>query len=255
MPKKSADGRTVKSVENALAIVETLDHLEQAGISEIANELELAKSTVHKHLRTLQECEYVVRKEQDYRLSLRHLKYGKHVLSEVDIVEASQPVIDQIAEETGEAVWTAIEEHGRAVHVAKALGKRAVPSRGGVGERIDIHSSAIGKALLAGLSDDRIDQIIERHGLPAMTQNTITDRAALFEEIEEIRKINVAFNDSESLGGLRAVASPVEHDGELKGAIALVATENRMQGDYYREELPDLIRGAANEIELRLAYS
>ena len=255
MGSQDAERRTVKASETSFAIIETLDQLERAGISEVANELSIAKSTAHKHLQTLERCEYVVREDGKYKLSLKHLKYGKHVLSKVDIAQKSQPVIDHLAEETGEAVWTAIEEHGRAVYVNKALGERAVPSRGGIGERIELHSAAIGKALLAGLPQERVDEIIERHGLPQLTPNTITDREVLQEELEEIREEGVAYNDSESLKGLRAVASPVEYDGELKGAIAIVGTANRMKGEYFEEELPDLVRGAANEIELKLAYS
>lgn len=255
MSGKHTDGRTVKASRTTFAIIESLDELEGAGVSEIADELSIAKSTAHKHLRTLEECEYVVREESEYKLGLKHLKYGKHVLSDVDIAKKSEPVIEHLSEETGEAVWTAIEEHGRAVYVNKALGERAVPSRGGIGERIELHSAAIGKALLSGLPQERVDEIIERHGLPRLTPNTITDRDVLMEELKAIRDRGFAFNDSESLEGLRAVASPVQYNGELKGAIAIVGTANRMKGEYFEEELPDLIRGAANEIELKLAYS
>lgn len=255
MTEKNTDGRTVKASRTTFAIIETLDELEGAGVSEIADELSIAKSTAHKHLRTLEDCEYVVREQDKYKLGLKHLKYGKHVLSDVDIAQKSEPVIEHLTEETGEAVWTAIEEHGRAVYVNKALGERAVPSRGGIGERIELHSAAIGKALLSGLPRERVDEIIKRHGLPQLTPNTITDRDVLREELEAIRDRGFAFNDSESLEGLRAVASPVQYNGELKGAIAIVGTANRMKGEYFEEELPDLIRGAANEIELKLAYS
>ena len=255
MATKKGEARTVKATETAFAIIEKLDELEKAGISEVADELSIAKSTAHKHLKTLEKCEYVVREGEKYRLGLKHLKYGRHVLSEVDIAEKSQPVIDHLAEETGEAIWTAIEEHGQAVYVNKALGERAVPSRGGIGERVDLHSSAIGKALLANLPPERIDEVLERRGLPKMTQDTITDREELMEELEKIRERGFAINDNESLQGLRAVASPIIHEDELKGAIAVVGTANRMKGEYFTEEIPDLVLSAANEIELKLAYS
>lgn len=255
MVAKDGGSRTVKASETAFAIIEKLDELETASLSEIADELPIAKSTAHKHLSTLENAEYIVHEDGKYRLSLKHLKYGKHALSKVEIAQKSQPVIDQLAEEIGEAVWTAIEEHGRAVYVNKAMGERSVPSRGGIGERIDLHSAAIGKALLANLPPERVDEIIDKHGLSQMTSKTITDREELMEELEEIRERGVAFNDGESIKGLRAVASPVKHGGELKGAIAVVSTANRMKGEYFEEELPDKVRSAANEIELNLAYS
>ena len=255
MSAKHDDRRTVQAVETAFAIVETIDEMQEAGVSEVADELSIAKSTTHKHLQTLEKCEYVVREDGRYRLSLQFLKLGKHVLSQVEIAQHAQQPIDQLAEETGEAVWTAIEEHGRAVYVNKALGERAVSSRGGIGSETEMHCGAIGKALLAHLSTDRVDEIIDRHGLPERTPHTITTREELLEELDNIRERGIAFNRGESLRGLRAVGSPVIHDGELKGALAIAGAENRMKGGYFEEELPELVRGTANEIELEIAYS
>lgn len=255
MGTEHGGSRTVKSSATAFAIIEILDQLDQAGVSEVADEIDLAKSTVHKHLATLEECEYVVKEDGTYRLSLKPLKYGRHALEKIDVAQESQPVIDHLAEETGEAVWTAVEEHGRAVYVNKALGDRAVPSRGGIGGRIALHSSAIGKALLAHLPEERVDEIIDRHGLTKLTERTITDPNVLKEELEAVRDRGVSFNDGESLEGLRAIGSPILHHGEVKGAIAVAATANRMKGEYFEEELPDMVTGTANEIELKLTYS
>lgn len=255
MGRNQQDGSTVKAAETAFAIIESVEEMERAGVSDIAQHLSIAKSTAHKHLHTLVENEYLVREGNEYRLSLKHLKFGRHALDKVEIVEISQPVIDHLAEETGEAIWVAIEEHGRAVYVNKALGNRAVPSRGGIGNRILLHSASIGKAMLAFLPDDRVEEIINRHGLPSLTENTISDREELLEHLAEVRDRGVAFNDGESLRGLRAVASPVIHEGDVMGAVAIVGTENRMKGKYFREEIPDLVQGATNEIELNLAYS
>lgn len=249
------DGKTVQAVERTFAIVEAIDEMGTAGVAEISDELSIAKSTAHKHLHTLEKCGYAVKNDGKYRLSLQHLLLGKHVRSRIEIAQNSQGVIEHLAEETGDAVWTAIEEHGYAVYVSKALGERAVPSRGGIGEQTQMHCGAMGKALLSHLSPERVDKIIEHHGLPKRAPNTITDRDELLEELERIRERGVSFNKAESLEGLRAVATPVTHDGELKGAIGIVGAENRMKGEYFEEELPELIQGAANEIEIQFAYS
>lgn len=255
MGTKNKDSSRVQAVETAFDIIELIDEMECVGVSEVANELPIAKSTAHKHLRTLEENEYVVRKDQQYRLSLKHLKFGQHALKKTEIAQIAQPVIEQLAVETGGAIWVAIEEHGRVVYVNKALGERAVPSRGGIGERIPLHSASIGKAMLAYFSEKRIDEIIDCHGLPGLTERTLTTREELMAELEEIRETGVAFNAGESLKGLRAVASPIQHEGEVLGAVAIVGTANRMKGEYFREELSDLVQGATNEIELNLAYS
>lgn len=244
----------VMAVETAFAIIELVDQEERIGVSAVAEELSIAKSTAHKHLHTLEANEYLVRNGQKYSVSLKPLKYGQHARNRTAIAQKSQPAIDHLAEETGEAIWVAIEEHGRLVYVNKALGERAAPSRGGIGERNLLHTASIGKAMLSQFSEERIDEIIDRHGLPGLTDKSITDRETLMTELDEIRERGVSFNDGESLRGLRAVASPVVHQKELVGAIAIVGAANRMKGDYFREELVDLVRGAANEVELNLAY-
>lgn len=254
MATGNTQSSNIKAVETAFAIIELIDRKERIGVSQVAEELSIAKSTAHKHLQTLETNEYLVRENQKYSVSLKPLKYGQHALNRTTIAEESQPVINHLAEETGEAVWVAIEEHGRVVYVNKALGERAAPSRGGIGERILLHTASIGKAMLSQFSEERVDEIIDRHGLPGLTEKSITDREALLAELEEIRERGVAFNDGESLRGLRAVASPVVHEGEVMGALGIVGAANRMKGEYFHEELADLIQGAANETELKLAY-
>jgi len=255
MGAKTGDTGKIKAVETSFDIIELIEEEGRVGVSEVAEELSIAKSTAHKHLHTLEENEYLVREDDKYLISLKHLKFGQHALNRTTIAQESDPVVQHLAEETGEAIWVAIEEHGRVVYVNKALGERAAPSRGGIGERILLHSASIGKAMLSQFSEERIDEIVERHGLPQLTDKTITDRESLEDELAEIRERGVAFNDGESLRGLRAVASPVVHDDEVMGAIGIVGAANRMKGGYFREELADLVQGAANEVELKLAYS
>lgn len=254
MAPKPNDNTTVKSVDTAFAIVEKLEELDRAGVSEIADELSIAKSTAYRQLQTLESNDYLVRKNGKYRLSLKHLRLGRHALEKVEIARASEDAIEHLAEETGEALWVAVEEHGYAVYVNKALGDRAVPTWGSIGKRVHLNTGSIGKALLAGLPDERIEEIIDRHGLPSETEKTITERDELMEEVREIRDRGVAFNDGESMLGFRAVAAPVKYEDELMGAISIAGTENRMKGDYFREEIPDRIMGAAREIKLELTY-
>lgn len=254
MAPKHNNGTTVQSVDTAFAIVEKVEELDRAGISEIAGELSIAKSTAHRQLQTLESNDYLVRENGKYRLSLKHLRLGRHALEKIEIARASEEVIQHLAEETGEAVWVAVEENGYAVYVNKALGDRAVPTWGSIGKRIHLNTASIGKALLAGLSDERIEEIVDCHGLPNKTEKTITQRDELMNAVEEIRDRGVAFNDGESELGFRAVAAPVKYEDELMGAIAIAGTENRMKGDYFREEIPERIMGAAREIKLKLTY-
>lgn len=92
---------------------------------------------------------------------------------------------------------------------------------GEIGKRVPLHNIAAGKAILAHLSEERVEEIIGQHGLEEWTERTITDREALFSELETIREQEYARNDGETFEGFRAVASPILHEGELLGSIVV----------------------------------
>jgi DNA-binding IclR family transcriptional regulator len=118
-----------------------------------------------------------------------------------------------------------------------------------------MNAHAGGKAILSGYDNDKIMNIIGEYGLPAYTQQTITDAEALLTEIERVCEEGVAFNDEEAIEGYRAIGAPVTLNGATIGSITIGGPKNRMLGGYYKETLPDLIRGAINEIELRGSVS
>jgi len=131
-----------------------------------------------------------------------------------------------------------------------------VYSRGRVGRRFYMHQTAAGKALLSQFSDQWVREILDRHGLPASTPQTVDDEEALFEELDEIRERGIAFNDEESTEGLRAVGVPVAGpDGDVLGAFAVAGPTHRIEGDRFDSEIPDVIRSVVNELELNLAYA
>jgi len=116
-----------------------------------------------------------------------------------------------------------------------------------------MHCIAGGKALLAELEDDEVDCIINQWGLPRRTENTVTSREALLENLEQIRKRGVALSDEEYADGLRAVARRVLNpDGSVLGALAVSAPKYRMQGKIFTNEVPDLLVATVDELEEQL---
>ncbi|EMA72721.1 IclR family transcriptional regulator [Halorubrum distributum JCM 13916] len=119
-----------------------------------------------------------------------------------------------------------------------------------------MHQTAAGKAILSCYSDQWVREIVDRHGLPAATPQTISDEVALFDELADIRDRGVAFNSEESTEGLRSVAVPVTGpDGGVLGALAVAGPTHRLTGERFERELPDLVRSVVNEVELNLAHS
>jgi len=246
-------GRRVKSVDKTFAILDCVFRQGGAAVTEVADELDIAKSTAHSHLATMVDREYIVCRDGEYYASLKFLEYGIATRNDVAFWPHAQRTMEEVAKDTGESVGLFVEEHGQLVYLDAADGERSVRTHGTIGTRSYLHDSAAGKAILAHLPRSRVKEIIDEHGLPAQTDATITDQSELFEQLDEVRKAGVAFNDSETMDGVRAVASPIVVDDEALGSIGVAGPQNRLAGSRYRVELPGVVRGATNEIELRVS--
>lgn len=245
----------VKAVETSLDIVEALREADGARVSELADVLDISNSSVHRHLTTLREANYVTKEGDVYYLSLQFLELGEYVRNRKEIFRMAEPKVDEIAAETGERVQFVVEEHGYVRYVHLATGEHAVKTISGVGKRVRMHAVAAGKAILANLPESRAREIVDRRGLPAFTENTITDEERLFEELEEIRERGVSYSEGELVDGLNAVGVPVWCPGErVLGALTVAGPAHRIKGDVFRAEIPDFLLGAANELELKLEY-
>ncbi len=252
MTARNRETGTVKTTETVFSIIEGLEELEEARLSALAEYVDFSVSTVHDHLTTLEELGYVVREDNTYRLGLRFLRLGNRA---TDIVHL-RPVrerLEDIAEESGETAWFVVEEDGLAVHIDRELGEHGVRTANRVGRRSHLHIHAGGKAILAHLPEERVREIIDEAGLPASTKNTITAEDELFEELERVADQGYAMNDNEEIQGARSVAAPIVVDAVL-GAVSIGGPANRIEGARFREELPELVTGMVNEIELELQY-
>ncbi|WP_339106188.1 IclR family transcriptional regulator [Haloterrigena salinisoli] len=246
--------RRVKTTDTLFEIIATLQSMDGASLAELANELEFAKSTIHSHLATLESNEYVVRNDNVYELSLKFLEHGMFVKNNRPIARVGNPILEDLADETGEVAWLIVEEHGKAVYLDKAMGEKAVQTHARVGGRAQLHHLATGKLILAYLPDERVEEIIARHGLPELTPNTITDPDELKAELEQIRADGIAINDKETVNGLRAIAAPVLGDDTIYGGISISGPANRLTIDRCHNEIEPLLLEATNELELKLQY-
>lgn len=245
---------TLKTVERIFEIIEVIQELDAPTLTETAEEVDTTKSTALNHLRTLEELGYVVEDNGKYRLSLQFLDHGIHAKRRLRIARHAPDPLKQLAKDTGEAAWVMTEERGYVVGVEKELGPRAVQTTGRIGRHTRFHYHAPGKAMLSAMPEAQARGIVESHGMPARTAQTITDIDTLMEQVDKFRARGVALDVGEAIEGLRSVASPVTSAQGVEGAIAVVGPKNRMKGDRFENEIPDLVAGAANEIELRLRY-
>lgn len=248
--------RTVNAVETSFDILEYIQREEGAGVTALADDLSRSKGSIHAHLATLLDREYVVKDGDEYRLSLRYVDLAESVKDRFGIYEVVTDELDELVDENKELAQFAVEEHGRAVYLYKTHGAKAVQTASRVGTREHLHCIALGKAILAHLTEERVEHVVDRHGLPGFTDNTITDYETLTEELERVRERGFAFDNEEKIQGLRCVAAPVRgRDGDVLGAVSVSGPSSRMGGERFREEIPEQVMRSANVIEINAKFS
>lgn len=247
--------RKIQTISNMFRIVGVLMDRDGAQVTEIADELDLAKSTVHQQLSTLYDEGYVITEDGDYHVGLRFLTLGEYARQRREWSNLAERMVDQLAESTNERAQFFIEEHGRAIYLYTAAGERAVQADRQSGELRYLHSSAGGKAILSRMDRERVEEIIDLWGLPAETDQTITNAEELFDELTATRERGYSINKQESISGLWAIGVPVVADDEVIGAFSVSGPRHRMEKDWFHEELPNHLLGTANELEIKIEYS
>ncbi|WP_114576452.1 IclR family transcriptional regulator [Saliphagus sp. LR7] len=245
----------IKSTDTLISILEVLQSRDGAGVTEIAEELDRSKSTVHSHLQSLRAHRCVRKDGTTYRLGLRFLSFGGHACNRTGLLEIVRPEVDGLVEETGETAQMVVEEHGRGIYVCQSRGAEAVRTDSHVGTEVGLHCTAVGKAILAHLPEDRVREIADRHGLPPRTDETVTDLDELFAALERVRERGYAIDDGERIPGIRCVAAPVRTDDSVIGALSVNGPTKRLEGEYFREELPSLVGRAARVVEINATYA
>ena len=248
-------GKRVKTTENAFAILRALKRLHGAGVSELADEVGLAKSTTHRHLGTLAQLGWVVEEADTYRIGFRFLEFGEHARQRKQGYRLAREKVEALADETAERVQFLVEENGRAVYVHRALGEHAVRTDPGIGSRIPSTRPPAGRRSWPDCRS-RGSTRSSNAGDWRRSPHTITSREQLFEGFERIRDRSYSINDQENIEGLRALGVPIRRkNGLVLGALSVSGPTHRMKGEWFNRELTDLLLGTANEIALNVQHS
>lgn len=244
---RSSDGEDRrKTTATSLRVVDAIDELDGARLTEIAEEVDLSTSTVYTHLNTLTDHGYITKIGDRYELGLNLFHLGEEARRRDDRYELARESALELANTMGEEVSFAVEENARSIILFDEVSTPTVEGFQ-VGHRFYMHNSASGKAMLAEFSDEYIDEVIERWGLPRETPNTITDRDRLFDEIEKVRSQGYAVNDQEALEGLRSVAIAVKNpDGTVFGSLDVSGPPYRLPAD---TELVELLQPVVFDLE------
>ena len=252
-PATEIEGRVARTTVTSFRVIEALADRDTVGVSELAEELSLGKGTVHKHLTTLRELDCVVKEGEKYRLGLRFLGLGAGVRARMELYEIARQLLDNLASATGEVVSVMVPENGHGIYLTRLTGSDTPPSDLHDGARVPLTATAGGKAILAYLPDERRERILDEHGLPQLTENTITDRAVLREELQDVHDRHLAHDRGEFEIDRHCVAAPiVDAEGVAGGAVTVSGPADRMTEKSADSDFPSLVSSTAYGIENRL---
>lgn len=246
----------VQSIDRAVGIIECFsESRRELKLGDIADMMNLNKSTVHGLLNTLKYHGFIEQDEltQKYRLGIRLIGIGDLVVNSLNIPGIAYPVIESICEKTEETVHIAMLDGSDVVYIGKKECNKSIKTTTKIGSRIPAYFTADGKVILSHLDEERLDDIIPQN-IDRLTPFTITDRQKLVEVLKEVRNKGYSVDYEETIQGLICVAAPIfDYTGAVKYSISTTGPALRMTEDKI-EEYIKIITKAAFEISQRIGY-
>jgi DNA-binding IclR family transcriptional regulator len=246
-------GRTLQSSSLTLDIVDALVELEGARVTNIAEQLDISKSAASNHLHTLQEKGYVITNGDEYYPSLKFTYVGEHARRRNKGYELAADVTRDLNDKTPFETTFIVEENGVGRYLVSETNRSGKHDRYAfVGQKEYLHAIAAGKAILASFSRERVTRIVDHWGLPQITDRTITDEHALFEELERVREQGYATNQQENREVYAIAKAVYQPHGEVLGAMSILTPSVRLRGEDFDRDVYHLLFEHVDQLERRL---
>lgn len=246
----------IQAARNAFTIVEKLVELDGCTVTDLAKALDMPKSTVFDYLRTLSEEGYLVNDDGTYSVSTRLLSISSRNRRNNAIYTVARSEVGALSSRLNEHASLMIEEGGYGVILYTSPAEHTETILASVGMRTYLHATAPGKAILANLAEARCEDILDAEELPAVTENTLTDPAAVREELETVRERGYATDAEEGINGVLGVSAPVmnRNDGSVKGAISVYGPGSRDDIESFVDEVQEPLVRTSNIVEVNITY-
>jgi IclR family pca regulon transcriptional regulator len=252
-----------QSLERGLAILAAFrSGRPLIGVSDLAREIGLSRSTTHRYIATLAGLGYL---QQDgatrkYRLGPRVLDLGFSAINSMDLREVAAPHLQQLSDETGHTVNMAVLDGPEIVYIERCrtsrAGQRDIDLNLHVGSRLPAYCTSMGKVLLAGLAPETLRAVLKQTQLHQRGPNTLTQKADLLAELARVREQGRAVNNEELAYGLRSIAVPVRaQSGEVVAAINLAVHRTMVSFDALLARFAPPLERTAAEISARIGYA
>ncbi len=248
----------IKSLDRAIDILELVVGKENGmGVTEISRELDIHKSTVYRLLDTLKYRGYLEKNEDNHKYfaGINLFELSSKVLNDIDSRIRVRPYLEELMQKTKETIHLGILDGGEVIYLDKVESTATIRMYSQVGKRVPAHSTSLGKAIMAHISEERVKEILQEKGMEGKTKNTITDLDKFLDHLKKVRKQGYAVDDEEQEEDIRCIAGPIfNHRGDVVAAFSISAPITRMT-EKRMEELAKLVVEYSNKMSRSLGYS
>jgi len=244
---------TASASEKTLLVLEAA--LNQPRFSDVVEATGLAKATVHRILSTIADAGFItVAQDGSYLPGPKILSLAGRALQRIDISAIAQPFVDDLVDVVHCTVHVGVVNGDEIVYLIRSDSDKPyqMPSR--VGHAIPLHTSGIGKVVLSDYTDDALERLVARTGLPRRTEHTITTLEALRAEIADVRRLGYALDREENVPGVACVAAPIrDHTGATRYGLSIstLTLEHTLE---QIEAMSGLAIATADQISTALGY-
>lgn len=239
-----------QSLDRALTLLTELSRGPRT-LDQLADTVDVHKSTVLRLLRTMESRRFVQRADpRHYRLGAALFDLANRALEDRDVRAAAAPALRALNEATGHTVHLASYEGGEAVYIDKYDGRHAVRMYSRVGRRAPLHCTAVGKVLLAELPPAERTAVAEAMAYPALTVNTITTPAAYLAELDRVLAEGYALDNAEHEDFIHCAAAPIRGPGgAVVAAVSVSVPTMLLDLDGLLALVPRLLAAASDASE------
>lgn len=251
----------IQTIERVSLILNVLAQSSKGiSLGELSGKVNLPKGTTHRILSSLMYFDFVRQDPgtRNYSLGFKLVELSSSLLDQIDLRKEAEPSLYALSQRTGETVYLVILDQTEVVYIERvdsedpSLVLRAMSK---IGQRSAANSCAVGKALLAQLPENELDDIMRAMPFIQKTENTIADPVQLKEHLRGVRARGYAVDDEESEPGIRCVAAPIRNElGRVVAALSISGPAIRVTRQKIQDTLKDEVMKTALEISKKLGF-
>jgi IclR family KDG regulon transcriptional repressor len=245
----------VKSIVRAVSILECFLESEKLSFKEICRKTKLSNGTVYRILETLIDRNFISRdsKSEKYLIGKGIFVLGNLALKNYEFEKIVHPMLEELVTNTKETANASIFYDNSIIFIDSVDSPYSIKMNVKIGQKTYINSSASGKAILAYINEDKINEVLNYADLPKLTVNTITDKELFKKELNKVRGNGYAIDNEEEEAGLMCIAGPVfNYEGKIEGAVSISGLSSRIEQNL--NNFISAIKKACSEVSLEMGY-